>query len=690
MTTFWLMLVPPAALALYAGVRYLAARPLRRHELNILFALLLIGYFLTTAGLGIFWVANQELPVFDLHYLFGYITLGLVLVHLGFNWKPVTVFLRRRAPSAALSADRRSWRPAVRAGGWIAVLALFGATCFWLGVRRGASRIEVVEVTATDPPSMQSPVEDNGVDDDAPRAARPAFRQMVRADGDVKTLADYYHDKSKHSRASVMAEAGGLDWSTRPSVFKEYPDAPRVTLPRDFVETAISTGDAIDLRRRRVDALTPRPMSVAELSTLLHMANGITAEKVYPGRTYYLRSAPSAGALYPTVTYVLVNRAEGVDPGLYHYGVKDHELRRLRHGPGLVEELAAASASGHLVRNASVVLVFSSVYFRSSWKYGERAYRYCLMDAGHVALNAMLGAAALGYASAPVGGFDDRLANGFLGINEREEGTLLLVPVGQAASAAPPLGAPAFAPRPAQIGGDGNPLLLLAHGRTYLGLTEGEPRARPSDRSWQDKPYTQLPVIELPQDLPRGDPLDRTIQRRRSNRNWLAEGMTLEQLGSVLYHAYGVIDGGVGDPSVEASHLVRLYLVVNGVQGLDPGVYYYRRQDHALAVIKTGDFRRRTFAISLFQEVVGESGVALIKTIDVESLGEPDGDRGYRYAALDAGMLGGNVYLQTVALGLGCTGIGAFFDDEVSEVIGVDPSEELIIYMSAIGVTAPE
>ncbi|MHC4589815.1 MAG: hypothetical protein ACYTAQ_10890, partial [Planctomycetota bacterium] len=80
MTTFWLMLVPPAALALYAGVRYLAARPLRRHELNILFALLLIGYFLTTAGLGIFWVANQELPVFDLHYLFGYITLGLVLV----------------------------------------------------------------------------------------------------------------------------------------------------------------------------------------------------------------------------------------------------------------------------------------------------------------------------------------------------------------------------------------------------------------------------------------------------------------------------------------------------------------------------------------------------------------------------------------------------------------------------------
>jgi SagB-type dehydrogenase family enzyme len=458
----------------------------------------------------------------------------------------------------------------------------------------------------------------------------------------LAALAEDYHEKSKHSRASVRAEGGGPDWSTQPSVFKDYPAAQRVPLPRDLKVDAVTTGDAIDLRRRAVPALSPRPVSRAELSTLLHLANGITAVRRYPNATYSLRSAPSAGALYPTETYVLVNRARDLEPGLYHYGVRDHELRRLRNGPGLAGELAAASASGHLVRNASVVLVFSSMYFRSSWKYGDRAYRYCLLDAGHVALNAMLAAGALGYASAPVGRFDDRKVNGFLGIDDRKEGALLLVPVGQAAAADPPAVEPVFVPRPARIGGDGNPLLLLAHGRTYLERAEGEPVAPPRARPWKDKTYPGLPVITLPRELAPGDALAATIQRRRSSRGWLAKGMTLE------------------------------------------------RRDHALSVVRQGDFRRRCYAASLFQDVVGEAGVALIKTIDRASLGEADGDRDYRYAALDAGMLGGNLYLQTVALGLGCRGIGAFFDDEVSELIGVDPTQELIIYMSAIGVADPE
>ncbi len=90
----------------------------------------------------------------------------------------------------------------------------------------------------------------------------------------------------------------------------------------------------------------------------------------------------------------------------------------------------------------------------------------------------------------------------------------------------------------------------------------------------------------------------------------------------------------------------------------------------------------------LLSRELGYSGVALIMTVNLEGFGYPDADRGYRYAMMDAGMLGGRLYLQTVGLGLGCTGIGAFFDDEVSEQINVDPDKELVIYMAAIGVTA--
>jgi SagB-type dehydrogenase family enzyme len=681
------MLLPPAALALYAAVRALLGQPLRRHDLNVMVALLLVGYFLVTAGLGIFWVANQELPVFDLHYLFGYVTLGLVLVHLALNRKSITVFLRRRAPFAALSPDGRSWRPAVRTGGWVLLLAGFGAACFWLGLRRGASRIEVWEQAAPAPPARRDVPPEARAANDVPTRPGPAPRQMVRSDGDEMTLAEYYHDKTKHTRASVMAKAGGLDWATQPRVFKDYPDAPRVTLPRARAERTVSTGDAVDLRRGGLEATGAGPMSLVELSTLLHLANGITAVKEYPGLTYYLRAAPSAGALYPTVTYVLVNDVEGLEPGLYHYGVADHELRRLSGGAEPIEQLAGASSSAHRLRSANVVLVFSSIYFRSSWKYGERAYRYCLLDAGHVAINAMLAAASLEYDTEPIGRFDDRMVNDVIGLDDREEGALLLVPVGRPSAAAAP-NEPVFAPQPKQIVADGNPALQLTHGRTYLQRTDDAPAAPPPARSWADKAYPDLPVIALPTVPPRGDALFPTIERRRSARNWLRAGMTLEQLSSVLYHAFGLRDG-VPDPSVESTHLVRLYLIVNQVQGLDPGVYYYRRRDHALSVIRTGNFRNRSYAISLFQEVVGNAGVALVKTIDTPALGEPDGDRGYRYATMDAGMIGGIVYLQTVALDLGCTGIGAFFDDEVSELIDVDPADEMVIYMSAIGVTAP-
>lgn len=693
MTTFLLMLIPPGAVVVYAAWRYLTGRPLRRHDLNVLYALLLLGYFFSTAGLGIFWVANQDLPVFDLHYLFGYLTLALVLVHLGFNGKAILAFLRRRAPSVLLTPEGRSWRPAARMAGRVLGWTLFGAICFWMGLRQGASRVEVVRRAPPEPRPLPGAMEDGGGEGALQERARPVPRQMVIADGEEVPLAFYYHEKTKHSRVGVIGESAGLDWSRQPSVFKEYPEARKIPLPREFLENGISTGDAIDACRRPVTSFTPGEISLLELSTLLHLANGITATRRFPGRTYHFRSAASAGALYPTVTYLLVNRVEGIDPGLYHYGVKDHELRLLRTGSDLAPELAKVTASGHLMRDASAVFLFSSIFFRSSWKYGERAYRYCLLDAGHVAENLMLAAAALEMASLPVGRFDDREVNRFLGVDDREEGSLLLVPVGRAGEGPPPWEEAVFAARPREIRGDGDPLLLLAHGETYLGLQAGGLAGRVPPGEPKDKPYGESRIVPLPDEFPTEAPLFPSIQERRSVRKWFPVGMMVEELSSVLYHSFGIRDrkgDGMPDPSVESNHLLRLYLIVNGVEGLDPGVYSYRRHDHALSLIREGNHRQRTYAISIFQEVVGDSGVALVMTIDANSLGTSDGDRGYRYACLDGGMLGERLYLQAGALGLGYCAIGAFFDDEVSEVIGVDPRDEWIICMGAMGVKSPK
>src|SRR5690242_20236069 len=133
--------MPIALAALWAAWRAASGHPVRRFALNAVFASLLLAYFAITAGLGIFWVANQELPVFDPHYLFGYLTLLLVVIHVVINGPLLARFVRKH--SAALSADGRRWRPSVA---WIArVLALvaFGGLCFWLGFSRGTSEVRV-------------------------------------------------------------------------------------------------------------------------------------------------------------------------------------------------------------------------------------------------------------------------------------------------------------------------------------------------------------------------------------------------------------------------------------------------------------------------------------------------------------------------------------------------------------------
>ncbi len=698
------ILAVPGAVLVYVVYRLLIGRPLQRQVLNVGSSLILLVFFLITAGVGIFWVANQELPVFDIHYLFGYATLVLVLIHVALNWRALAAFFRRLAPKPLLEEGGRTWRPALRATGWIIGLALLVGVSFWIGLRRGASKIEITmsePSTASLPFVASSTPGPSGQTTSPPRGevpavtevpdAPPAQHQVVKYAEKERILADYYHERTKHSRLSLMAKSGGLDWSSQPKVFKEYPNAEVVQLPKPPPEMGISTGAAIEACRQPVRGLLRDAVSLTDLSTLLYMTNGVTGELRYPGITYYLRAAPSAGALYPIVTYVLVQNVPGLPPGLYHYAVNGHRLHRLRGGQALNKDLAALVAHGHFVENAPVTLIFSAIYFRSSWKYGERSYRYCLLDAGHLAVQAALAASGLGYSSKLIGRFDDSKVNAFLTVDEEKEGTLLIVPIGKPSQqSTASAGRIAFVAQPKKIPGDGNPLLLLMHGRTYFGLAGGEVSPFPP-RKPGDKSYPNLPVIRLPKEFPEGDDIVPTILRRRSARKWENRGMTILQLASVLYHALGISEqkkGSFPDPSIEDNHALNLYLLVNDVQGLDPGIYYYRRHDHALSQIRKGDYRNKSYEMSLFQRVVGDSGVAIIMTIDLERFGYPDADRGYRYAAMDAGMLGGRLYLQTVALGLGCTGIGAFFDNEVSHGIDISPTKELVVYTAAIGVKA--
>lgn len=182
---------------------------------------------------------------------------------------------------------------------------------------------------------------------------------------------------------------------------------------------------AID-KRRSERAYTGEPISLEELSSLLHYAAGVT------GRVgnFPLRAAPSAGALYPIEIYPIVNNITGLEKGIYHYDPRDHSLEVLDLGD-YRSKVAKASLEQDFLSQANVVLALTAVFERTQWKYGARGYRYIYLDAGHIAQNIYLEATSLGLGACDVGAFFDDEVNKLLKIDGVEEFAVLLVSVGK-------------------------------------------------------------------------------------------------------------------------------------------------------------------------------------------------------------------------------------------------------------------
>jgi SagB-type dehydrogenase family enzyme len=216
-----------------------------------------------------------------------------------------------------------------------------------------------------------------------------------------------------------------LDWANKPDTHKRYPSAPRVALSAPQLSGGAGIWGVL-AARRSVRRFEDQPLSEAELSQLLWAAQGITAR----AHEYAFRTAPSAGALYPVETYMVVNSVLGFEAGLYHYAVEDHALERLRAGD-LRIEAARAALDQRMVTRANIVLIWTAVFQRSKWKYRQRAYRYCYLDAGHLAQNVALAAVALGLGSCQIAALYDEEANALLGVDGEEESTLYMTVVGR-------------------------------------------------------------------------------------------------------------------------------------------------------------------------------------------------------------------------------------------------------------------
>jgi SagB-type dehydrogenase family enzyme len=234
---------------------------------------------------------------------------------------------------------------------------------------------------------------------------------------------EYFQDATKYNIGRLRG--GGLDWNSKPEPFKVY-ESPLavVELPAPDLSATAPIWPSI-ARRRSERRYSAKPLSLQELSQLLWASQGVTARS----QGYLFRAAPSAGALYPIETYLVVNGVTGLRKGAYHYRVPDHKLDFIREGD-LGEALSAAALDQRMCASAGVVFVWTAVIQRSRWKYSQRAYRYIYLDAGHIAAHVSLSAVALGLGTCQIGAFYDDEVNRVVQVDGKEEFAVYMTTVG--------------------------------------------------------------------------------------------------------------------------------------------------------------------------------------------------------------------------------------------------------------------
>jgi SagB-type dehydrogenase family enzyme len=193
-----------------------------------------------------------------------------------------------------------------------------------------------------------------------------------------------------------------------------------------------------------------------------------------------------------------------------------------------------------------------------------------------------------------------------------------------------------------------------------------------------------------PVDRTDGKPIWKTIAERRSLREFARSSLSFEELSQLIWAIQGISARSFGfglrtAPSAGALYPIETYVVVNWVETLPSGLYHYSVNETELILLKEGRFGSALSRAALEQEWLERASCVFIWTAVIERSKRKYRERAFRYIYMDAGHIGQNLYLAATALGLGCCTVGAFYDEEIDRLIGIDGVKEVSIYLGAVG-----
>ena len=539
-----------------------------------------------------------------------------------------------------------------------------------------------------------------------------------------------YHRETKHHFSRYARAPGRMDWANQPDPFRRFEGAPVIALPvlkpdgaplSPFYENLYRTG-----------AIASVPVTIGALSRFLEFALAISAWKQAGDLRWALRSNPSSGNLHPTEGYLIIDRVPGLSPfaGLYHYAAREHalELRAELPQEGFSSLLRGFPPDAFLVG-------LTSVNWRETWKYGERAFRYCQHDVGHAIGSMRVAARTLGWRMLLLDGVSDDTVAALLGVDriqdfdraEREHPDCLAVvwPAGLADA----VSGGATESLPLFLADDAvrDATRCIWHGRANR-LSRNDPLRWPlldevqvaSHKTQSEHrfvaPSRSARAATLPDAGACGPGAGQLIRQRRSALAF--DGETSIPAGRFFTMLERVMPRIECDPrsrpmpwdALPWEPAIHLALFVHRVDGLAPGIYLLARdpgmagslkqsmrrpfawtappgcpEDLPLFLLEEGDARQLAAQLSCGQEIAGDSAFSLGMIAHFEARLRLHGPWFYRRLFWETGLIGQVLYLEAEAAGVRATGIGCFFDDPVHQVLGFSDATFQSLYHFTTG-----
>ena len=529
---------------------------------------------------------------------------------------------------------------------------------------------------------------------------------------DIEYALDY-HEATKHSEISIQLSRHSLDWNNKPRPFKIYTKLRSISLPSDFSQpnidaiTCIKTVKAINSMTTDATNTTPPQLDIRKLAEILFFSAGITREMKYMYGSYYMRAAPATGALYPIELYIICQAIPGLDAGIYHFCPGDFTVTELRSGDCRAE-LAAAAGDNMNIMTSPITIVFTSIAWRNAWKYEARSYRHWFWDSGVITANLTATAASSYLQPSLILGFVDDKVNGLLYLDDEKEATIAMAAIGVGLAERSSVSKhkeinslphPEILPL-SKKGEPDYPEIWKIHRASYLSDVEQVKRWINCGVEFKKEELVQSEILDSTPLHPTksssksssGPSLGEVILLRGSSRKFAKTPISFRQLSIILESStrgipldFLVENQGKTIGATEAT-TIDIYMIVNDVEGLQRGGYFFNRSTSSIEQLKNKVPRDMSGYLCLGQSLFSDASVVFFLMTDLLAILRTCGNRGYRASQFEAGIIAGKIYLSAYSQQLGASG-STFFDDAVSEFFSPHAKDKST--MVAVGVGVP-